>query len=407
MPRSIDAGIPTLPPAPPPDWTRAKVGDLFEVVERHVRLEPEKLYELVVARRNRGGIESRGKLNGRAIKVPQQFRVEADDFLLSNRQISHGGCGIVPAELSGAIVSGEYTVLHPKPKLLLDYLRYLTHTRYFQQICFHSSVGVHVEKLVFRPHVWMAWDIDLPSLHEQRVIARILQEADRVVATTEALIAAKREVKRGLAQTLLLAGERNTRFGEIAEINPRTSTAGADNVTFVPMESVSEEGQLLRATAKLRSELGPGFTPFQDGDTLVAKITPCFENGKGAFAAGLTNGVGLGSTEFHVVRATVNTHPRFLYHHTQTRAFRRNGERYMTGSAGQRRVPAEFIEEYRIPARTAEEQALAVSILDSATREIDLLAAQAAALRRQKRGLMQKLLTGEWRVGHPHEEAAE
>jgi type I restriction enzyme S subunit len=147
--------------------------------------------------------------------------------------------------------------------------------------------------------------------------------------------------------------------------------------------------------ARPRIEIGTGYTGFIDEDILVAKITPCFENGKGGHVFGLHSGVGFGSTEFHVLRAHDKRDVRFLHHHVMARAFRKNGERYMTGSAGQRRVPAEFIEDYRVPLMDAERRHRAATILDAADREIDLLQQELRCFTHQKRALMQRLFRGD------------
>ena len=200
-PPSINAGIPKLG-ALPAGWSRLRMKDMLDVIERPVKLDDSKCYRLVTAKRSRGGIVSRGTLRGDEIKVKQQFEVRAGDFILSNRQIAHGGCGIVPPELDGAVVSGEYTVLHPKPLLNLRFLHYLSHSAHFQQICFHSGVGVHVEKLVFRLHDWLNWQFDIPSLPEQRRIAEILSDFDRAIDATNVLVETKQRRKRALMQRI-------------------------------------------------------------------------------------------------------------------------------------------------------------------------------------------------------------
>ena len=91
-----------------------------------------------------------------------------------------------------------------------------------------------------------------------------------------------------------------------------------------------------------------GFTFFKDNDVIVAKITPCFENGKGAPLFGLLNGIGFGSTEFYVLRPKNTVNTVWLYHVTMLSEFRREGERKMTGSGGQRRIPKDFISNFKL-----------------------------------------------------------
>lgn len=115
------------------------------------------------------------------------------------------------------------------------------------------------------------------------------------------------------------------------------------------MPSVSENGEIDASDIRTYNEVKKGFTYFAENDVLFAKITPCMENGKGAVAKGLVNGVGFGSTEFHVLRPIDNlSNPRWIYTVTSFKTFRKDAESNMTGSAGQRRTPASFLENYEI-----------------------------------------------------------
>jgi type I restriction enzyme S subunit len=148
-------------------------------------------------------------------------------------------------------------------------------------------------------------------------------------------------------------------LSEIAAINPDTVVrAGLDDLcTFVPMSAVDEEESHISIYAsRPYRELAKGYTPFADQDVLVAKITPCMENGKCAIARGLRDGVGFGSTEFHVVRASSKVLPEWIYYFWRFPATRILAERNMTGTAGQKRVPTAFLERLRIPLPPLEEQ---------------------------------------------------
>ena len=152
-------------------------------------------------------------------------------------------------------------------------------------------------------------------------------------------------------------------FDHIATINPRSpSAAFGEPVSFVAMADVSEQGRL--NSVEVRNGAS-GYTPFTENDVLVAKITPCLENGKGAHACHLPVPLGQGSTEFHVLRARLGTSSRYLYHLTRTDRFRLEAEALMTGSAGQRRVPAEFFRRYEIRVPPLEEQRRIAEVLDT------------------------------------------
>ena len=115
------------------------------------------------------------------------------------------------------------------------------------------------------------------------------------------------------------------------------------------LERVSESGKIDASQIKVYDEVKTGFTYFAENDVLFAKITPCMENGKGAVAVGLCNNIGFGSTEFHILRPINNkSNPYWLYSLTSFDAFRKDAADNMTGSAGQRRVPAVFLEKYKV-----------------------------------------------------------
>lgn len=120
------------------------------------------------------------------------------------------------------------------------------------------------------------------------------------------------------------------------------------DVSFVPMQNVSEKGEIDSSNIKKLFDVKKGFTYFRENDVLFAKITPCMENGKGAVARGLKNDIGFGSTEFHVIRPNDNINSVWLYTYTTFDSFRKDAEKKMTGSAGQKRVPISFFENYKI-----------------------------------------------------------
>ena len=142
------------------------------------------------------------------------------------------------------------------------------------------------------------------------------------------------------------------RIGDICEVNPKKAKdvrlQDGLPVSFVPMPAVSENGEIDATEIKPYDEVKKGFTYFAENDVLFAKITPCMENGKGCVAKGLCNKIGFGSTEFHVLRPTLKTNPYWIYTVTAFKQFRKDAAANMTGSAGQRRVPAKFLENFKV-----------------------------------------------------------
>ena len=160
---------------------------------------------------------------------------------------------------------------------------------------------------------------------------------------------------------------------DICEINPRTQgIADYMSVSFVPMPCVSEDGKIDTSEIRQFIDVKKGYTVFQENDVLFAKITPCMENGKGAIARGLMNGIGCGSSEFHVLRANNEmVCPEWIYYLTAWSSFRREAEKHMTGSAGQRRVPKAYLENYDINVPSLPEQTKQTEVLSQLQQIID------------------------------------
>jgi type I restriction enzyme S subunit len=167
------------------------------------------------------------------------------------------------------------------------------------------------------------------------------------------------------------------RIKNVCRVNPPKSTLKVKNddlVSFLPMEKVSESGAIELDTNKSFEEVSNGFTCFADGDIIVAKITPCFENGKGAVIEGLMNGVGCGSTEFHVLRPLRDKAiAKFIYYLTMSHLFRNTGQKFMKGVAGQQRVPTEFIENFKTSIPSVSEQRAIILSLENNLKKIDSL----------------------------------
>ena len=201
--------------------------------------------------------------------------------------------------------------------------------------------------------------IPLPDLHTQNEIVSRLKKAQSIITHRKQQLEKLDELVK--ARFVEMFGEVGTDpkgFGmsclsSVCEINPKKTDdkrirSGLE-VSFVPMPAVSENGSIETTEIRTYDEVKTGFTYFSERDVLFAKITPCMENGKGAVAVGLRNRIGFGSTEFHVLRPITDvSNPYWLYTITSFERFRREAARKMTGSAGQRRVPARFLEQYEV-----------------------------------------------------------
>ncbi|WFF05134.1 restriction endonuclease subunit S [Micromonospora sp. WMMD1076] len=139
------------------------------------------------------------------------------------------------------------------------------------------------------------------------------------------------------------------------------------------MEAVWADARLDVTRVTLKSDAATGYTRFQDGDVLLPKITPTFEAGRSVLISGLRNGVGAGTTELHVLRPTREIDPRYLTYITQSRPFLKLGEAEMYGVAGQKRVPDDFVRDFRVDLPAVEEQRRIADFLDLETKRISQL----------------------------------
>jgi type I restriction enzyme M protein len=144
------------------------------------------------------------------------------------------------------------------------------------------------------------------------------------------------------------------KIADVSVVNPRKSLlpnlAGDTDVSFVPMADLNEfQISFKPGQQKKLSEVSPSYTYFQDNDVLLAKVTPCFENGKAGIARELLNGVGFGSSEFYVLRSSELVLPEWLYFCLMHPIFREAAKAQMTGTGGLQRVPRDYIENFELP----------------------------------------------------------
>ena len=170
-------------------------------------------------------------------------------------------------------------------------------------------------------------------------------------------------------------------LGEVCAINPKLKVsevpASDAQVTFVSMAAVDQvRGSIARPEIRRYSQVAKGYTPFRENDVLFAKITPCMQNGKAAIARGLCGGLGFGSTEFHVLRPNRDLLPPWVFAFIRQPSFRAVAEAHFTGSAGQQRVPTDFLKNFPIPVPPLAEQERIVKLLHEAD-ELRKLRAQA------------------------------
>jgi type I restriction enzyme S subunit len=200
----------------------------------------------------------------------------------------------------------------------------------------------------------------------------------------------------------VIAVTRMVPLSEAVEVNPkldRSLLTDDLDVSFVPMAAVeAASGGIDVTTIRKYAEVKKGYTHFREGDVLFAKVTPCMENGKMAIARQLRNGVGFGSTEFHVLRPRAGVDARYIYYFVSSQTFRKEASGHMTGAVGLRRVPSAFLEDSVIPLPHIDEQRRIVAELEKQFSRLDEAVANLkrvkANLKRYKASVLKDAVEG-------------
>ncbi len=244
------------------------------------------------------------------------------------------------------------------------------------------------------------FQIPLPPLDVQQQIADACKVVEKETEKAQKTLTDAKQSIEALTSDISTKAKSSKKLGidSVSKINPSKAEIKTVNndtlVSFVEMASVSEAGFIASLVERPLGELRKGsYTYFAENDIIVAKITPCMENGKCALAKGLTNGLGMGSSEFHVIRAnTANFMPEYLFALLNRKAVRQAAEKVMTGSSGHRRVPASFYENFPVPIISLKKQKQIVSRIEALEKKIAAAQAVIDAAPAKKEAIMKRYL---------------
>lgn len=334
-------------------WPLVKLGDLCEIarggsprpIDAFLTQDPDGINWIKIGDANEGDkyiTKTAEKIIPEGLKKTRL--VKPGDFILSN-SMSFGRPYIM--KIGGAIHDGWLLLrLNDKTALSDDYLYLILGSNILKEEYSRLATGGVVNNL--NSDLVRNVEIPLPPLEIQQQIVTELSQYQKVIDGARMVVENYRpyiKVEKNwpykpLSEVCIL----NPKKIEINGLKPSTP------VSFVPMSCVHEnDPSFTPEGTKALSEVIKGYTYFKEKDVLLAKITPCFENGKAGIAGKLENKIGFGSTEFHVLRTTEAVLPEWIYHFVTTTDFRSSGILRMTGSAGQQRIPTSFVEEYQIP----------------------------------------------------------
>jgi type I restriction enzyme S subunit len=273
--------------------------------------------------------------------------------------------------------------------------------------------------------------IQLPPVKEQKAIANFLDqkttEIDNLIADKEKLIELLQEKRQAIITEAVTKGlNPNVRMkdsgiewiGEIPEhwevkrikylatVNPSKSEVRhlppEQEVTFIPMEKIVATGKVDYSITNTVENLIDGYTYFRDGDIIMAKVTPCFENGNIAIVNGLLNGIGFGTTELHVLRCNNKCYNKFLFYYLQSDVFKSKGISEMYGVAGLKRIPTDFVLNYKLGIPDYQEQKQITLYLDTIVDKINTLISdiqtQIDKLKEYRQSIISEAVTGKIKI---------
>lgn len=397
---------------------------------------PDQIFKILGVN-NTAGIFHAYDTLGKKIKQPYK-KVSAGDFAYNPYRINVGSIGLVPEEHGDGYISPAYIVFGiDETKILPEIFLFILKSDFFNGALRAATAGSVRMNLTYP--LLRTLKVPTPPLEAQQKIANYWQRASQDVLNWELQIqewkdniaknilenfSIKIELGNILPKVFICHFQSNERWGvnfnryswdlksliqtdrypkaplgEYAWINPGSShqLKADDKVTFIPMESVDDkDGYICKPETKKFSQVKSGFTRFRNGDVIWAKITPCMQNGKSAIVSNLINYVGFGSTEFHVIRTKNASNLRSEYIHLLLRMpqIRLAATRYFVGSAGQQRVPKEFLEKFHIPIMPIDDQNKLISLVQIERKKIENQRQKLISLRKESKKTVEEMILG-------------
>lgn len=394
-----DSGLPWLGQVPR-HWEVRRIKTALREVDRRSSEGLEPLLSL----RMQAGLVDHHLSGGRPIPPSALIgykRVLPGEIVMNRMRAS---LGLFAAATSDGLVSPDYAIFRPVDQVNVAYAVQLFRTPAMAAVFRLESTGLGSGESGFLrlySDQFGRLAIPIPPCAEQAAIVRFLDRANsrlelairakrKVISllTEQQQVVIHRAVSRGLNQEIALKPSgipwlgdipqhwELRRLRQVAFMKPSKSESEDvlrrnGPVTFLPMERVGTGGTVDSSETVKAASVWNGFTYFSRGDVIVAKITPCFENGKGAFLENLPTAIGFGSTEFHVMRPSPRLLGAYLRLITSSKQFLQNGTNSMTGSAGQQRVPTDFVKNYLIALPPVAEQRAILELVNGDGARID------------------------------------
>jgi type I restriction enzyme S subunit len=331
------------------------------------------------------GMLERPCIVGSETKYKRLFKINENDFVLSRLKAFEGAIAVAGKYMSGAYVSAEFpTFTVNSNKCDIAYLRHLCAWPKFWRNLAGESRGLGSRRERVTVDRLLATSVPLPqSIGEQRRIAHLL---DSIKMAVDGMSKLRRrqisEVHAAIENWVMqgyFGGWRKAPLGSVAEINPKPHVLQpGQHALFVPMAAIDEKRGIVKPSVRTMTvtEIRNGFKQFVEGDVIFARITPCMQNGKSAVVRLPANvNFGLGSTELHVIRPSEHVSTEWLHRWVRMVHFRNEAKASFTGTAGQQRVPADFLRRTEIPvAPDADTEKRVLQVLEDLTKKVRQIA---------------------------------
>ena len=405
----------------PREWEVGKVKNCF--VRKNEKAKQENPIILSLAR---SGVKIRDISTGEGQIAESYFNynpVEKGDLLINPMDLYSGAncsvskvCGVIsPAYINLKSINGNNST----------YYDYYFKTQYWSMVFFAHGKGVSFDnRWTLNTETLFNYFIPIPPLEEQEKIANYLDkkvsDIDLIIEKTKATIEDYKKYKHSIITEAVTKGiNPNVEMkdsgvewiGEVprewevkklkyvAQLNPKIDMDHLEEtseVTFTPMEKI-KNGYFINNKG-IWGNNNSSYTNYSENDIVMAKVTPCFENGNIAIMKGLYNNIGFGSSELFVFRSNKNIKKEYLFYFLRNEIFKNLGKNNMTGAGGLKRVSSEFILNFNVSVPPLEEQNQIVEYLDKKTSEIDTLItkkeALIAELEEYKKSLIYECVTG-------------
>ena len=383
----------------PKTWSLQRAKQLFEVIDERTTTGDEELLSVSA----NYGVVKRKNTNVTMFKAESYIGYKLcweSDLVVNSLWAWQQGLGF--SNYHG-IISTAYSVYRLRSEQenykYYDYL--LRSSSYLWELRIRSK-GIWRSRYQLHDSSFMDMPFITPPREEQDQIVKYLDyklaKINKFIKAKKKLIAVLKEQKQAIINQAVTKGlDSNVKMkssgiewlGDVPEhwmtkkikhfskVNPNTRSVAKqlkddDCLVFLPMEKISVDGEISCSEKRKYVDVKSGFTSFLRNDVVIAKITPCFENGKGACLKSLETEIGFGTTELIVIRANNEyVDEEYLYYITKTDYFRLFGAEVMTGSAGQKRVPTNYVANFQLAIPGLEEQHSIVESITSKFKVID------------------------------------